>query len=181
MATPGQRLQKWTATIVEFALAQGFVQAAGMLSGLIYVRVMPVEQYALYALCLSSLAVISVGSDLGISGALSYFWRKSLQEGSTIAPKVAMVRKLRALLFAGSMIVAAVLVATSATKLNIAYSGLLVCFGLVAMTAWLQVRIGIDILLVRLEGRQRQSYVFEAAGSAARLAAALTAHHFGIA
>lgn len=181
MATLGQRLQKWTATILEFALAQGFVQAAGMLSGLIYVRVMPVEQYALYALCLSSLAVISVGSDLGISGALSYFWRKSLQEGSTIAPKVAMVRKLRALLFAGSMIVAAVLVATSATKLNIAYSGLLVCFGLVAMTAWLNVRIGIDILLVRLEGRQRQSYVFEAAGSAVRLGAAVTMLGLGMA
>ena len=90
-----------------------------MLSGLIYVRIMPVEQYALYALCLTSLSVISVGSDLGISGALSYFWRKSASDGRPIAPKIVAVRQLRALLFAGAMVVGGALVFTSVRKLNV--------------------------------------------------------------
>lgn len=181
MAQLQSRLQQWTATIAEFALAQGFAQAAGMLSGLIYVRVMPVDQYALYALCLVSLSVISVGSDLGISGALSYFWRKSLQDGSSIAPKVTAVRRLRGVLFMASMAVGAALLFTSVKNLSVSTTVLLVCFGLVAATAWLNVHVGIDILLARLEGRQRASYLYESAGSAVRLTAALTMLAMGFA
>ena len=144
-----------------------------MLAGLIYVRTMPVEQYALYALCLTALSVAAVGSDMGVTGSLGYFWRKSLQDGSPIAPKIALVRRIRAILFAGAMAIGIALVITSTRNLSTSIASLAFCLCLVVFTAWLQTGISIDILIARLSGRQRESYIFESAGSAVRLGAAL--------
>jgi hypothetical protein len=60
----GDRIARWSRQSLEFAVVQGLAQAAGMISGLIYVRLMPVDQYALYAMALSSMAFVSIGSDM---------------------------------------------------------------------------------------------------------------------
>ena len=82
-----KKIGRWLVVLGEFAISQGLGQAAGMLVGLIYVRMMPTDQYAVYALCMATLAMVSVGSDLGLTGSLSYFWRQSLQERGAIGPK----------------------------------------------------------------------------------------------
>src|SRR2546427_9052191 len=89
------RIERWSRLFLEFALNQGLAQAAGMISGLIYVRLMPIDQYALYAMGLSVLTFLSVGSDLGLSASLGYFLRQSLKDGSLIQPRIAAVRRLR--------------------------------------------------------------------------------------
>jgi O-antigen/teichoic acid export membrane protein len=155
---------------VEFAIGQGFGQAAGMLSGLIYVRLMPIEQYALYAMGLSCLAFVSIGSDLGLTSSLSYFWRES--GGSKLEQKIAAVLKLRSVFLVLASVVSGVLLLKTANKQNLALATVLACFGLVVATAWSQTRTTVDLQLIRLEGRQRQSYYCEAAGSLARLLAA---------
>jgi hypothetical protein len=66
-------IARWTRLSLEFAVNQGIAQSAGMIAGLIYVRLMPVDEYALYAMGLSSLTFISVGSDLGLGWSLGYF------------------------------------------------------------------------------------------------------------
>src|SRR5262245_46109245 len=78
------RITRWSQLFVEFALNQGLVQSAGMVSGLIYVRLLPVDQYALYALSLTALSFAAIGSDMGLTESLSYFWRKSRQDPSVL-------------------------------------------------------------------------------------------------
>lgn len=158
---------------MDFVLAQGFVQTTGMLAGLIYVRVMPVEQYAVYALCLTALTVIAVGSDLGLTGSLSYFWRKHASDQAGFAAMVALVRRFRTILLAASSILGSIIFATSIGSVLATGQMLAICLALVVATAWLQSHVGIDTLLLRLSGRQRDSYVIEAAGSSTRLGAAV--------
>lgn len=166
------RLARWTRLFLEFALTQGFAQAAGMLSGLIYVRVMPVDQYALYALSLGSLSFVSLGSDLGLTGSLGYFWRQSGQSESAIETKITAVRRLRSAFLAAAAIIAGVMLYQTATHQQVAPASVLGCFALIVMTVWSQTHAMIDIQLMRLRGRQRQSYYCDVAGSLARMMAA---------
>lgn len=166
------RLARWTRLFLEFALTQGVAQAAGMLSGLIYVRVMPVDQYALYALSLGSLSFVSLGSDLGLTGSLGYFWRQSGQSESAIETKIAAVRRLRSAFLAAATIIAGVMLYQTTARQQVAPASTLGCFALVVVTVWSQLHTMIDIQLMRLGGQQRQSYYCETAGSLARLIAA---------
>src|SRR5262245_15415235 len=83
------RIIRWGQLFLEFALSQGLAQSVGMLSGLIYVRLMPIDQYALYALGLTALSFASIGSDMGLTESLSYFWRKSSQNVGALGPRIA--------------------------------------------------------------------------------------------
>src|SRR5262250_3337438 len=104
------RIARWTQLCLEFALNQGLAQAAGMISGLIYVRLMPVDQYALYAMGLSALTFLTIGSDLGLTSALSYFWNQRVKGCGAVEPRIAAVRRLRLVfLLASSLICGAFL------------------------------------------------------------------------
>ena len=70
---------QWSRLSVEFGLSQALGQSAALISGLIYVRLMPVDQYAVYAISLTSLAFISTGSDLGLTSSLNYFGARAAE------------------------------------------------------------------------------------------------------
>ncbi|MEZ5899129.1 MAG: hypothetical protein R3D51_06500 [Hyphomicrobiaceae bacterium] len=159
--------------IFDFALAKGFGQAAGLLSGLIYVRAMPVEQYALFGLCMTAISMMSVGSDLGITGSLSYFWRRGLQEKTNFDTKLALVRRIRDILFVLAGIAGAFMLLSSAPKAGHVFTVVSLCFGLALAQTWLQMNVSVSSHVLLLEGRQRTSYIAEASGSAVRLVAAL--------
>jgi O-antigen/teichoic acid export membrane protein len=167
-----QTIRRRSALLLEFALAQGFGQAAGMISGLIFVRIMPTEEYALYALCMTALAMISVGSDLGLTGSLGYFWRQSLQQATSFGPKLTAVRRLRSALFFLAFTIAAVMLLSSTRSHDVTLPTILACLALLAIGGWMQIQASLDTYLIRLEGRQRVSYYGESAGSLVRLAVA---------
>lgn len=166
-----QRVGRWITIGAEFLLAQGIAQVAGMVTGLIYVRTMSVDQYALYAISLTSLTVISIGSDLGLTSSLSYFWRSGLQSGKPIGPKVAAIRRLRSVLLIISMLVAGTMLVSLANRSGVATHDIVMCLAMVAVTGFLQVYSTVSITLMRLGGRQRQTYYCETASALARLAA----------
>jgi len=167
------RFARWSRLSLEFALSQGLTQSAGMISGLIYVRLMPVDQYALYAMGLTSLAFVSLGSDLGLSGSLSYFWRQNRGDRSLIEPIIATVQKLRLVFLVLASFVCGALLLKTATEQNLSMIIVLACFGLVVATVSSQLRAALDIQLLRLEGMQRESYYCEATGSITRLLVAV--------
>ena len=169
----GDRLARWSRLSLEFALNQGLAQAAGMISGLIYVRLMPIDQYALYAMGLSALAFLTVGSDLGLTSALSYFWNQRVKGGGALELRIAAVRRLRLVfLLLSSVVCGAFLLKTAATQ-NLPMATVLACGGLVVATAWLHTLTTTDLLLIRLAGKLRESYYCEGAGNITRLAAAV--------
>ena len=169
----GGRFARWSLQSLEFAVGQGLTQAAGMISGLIYVRLMPVDQYALYAMALSSLAFVSIGSDMGVSGALGYYCREHGTDWSVIQPMIAAIVKLRSVLLVFASLIVGVFLLKTVHERNLPIITVLACFGLVVGTVACQLRAGIDLGLMRFEGMQRESYYCEAAGSITRLVVAL--------
>ena len=180
MSVIRNRIARWSRLFFEFALSQGVAQSAGMVSGLIYVRLMPVDQYALYALGLTALSFASVGSDMGLTGSLSYFWRESGKHSSVMAPRIAAVKRLRVAFLGLAILICGVLFLKAAGEQNLSMTSMLACFALVVATAWFDVRATVDLYLMRLQGMQRQSYYCEAAGSISRLLAAVTMALTGI-
>ena len=89
------RTMRWVRLLATFSGMSLAGQVAGMLAGLIYVRYMPVGDYASYALCLTSLSFLSLATDLGLTGSLTYFWRECRRRGNAFAPVLAEVRRLR--------------------------------------------------------------------------------------
>jgi hypothetical protein len=174
------RFAQWSRLSLEFALSQGLAQSAGMISGLIYVRLMPIDQYALYAMALTSLTFVALGSDLGLTHSLNYFWRQSGKDGNVIEPIVAAVRRLRSVFLVLASFICGAFLLKTATERNISIISVLACFGLVVATASSQLRAVLDIQLMRLQGMQRESYYCEAAGSITRLLAAVVMIATGI-
>jgi O-antigen/teichoic acid export membrane protein len=164
---------RWSRLSIEFALSQAVGQSAGLISGLIYVRLMPVDQYALYAMGLTSLSFISTGSDLGLTSCLNYFWRESSRDGCGIQPIIAAVQRLRwALLVLASFVSGALLLKTTSEQ-NLSITSVFACLGLVVATVSVRLRATLDVQVMRLEDMQRESYYCEAAGSIARLLVAV--------
>jgi len=164
---------RWSRLSVEFSLGQALGQSAGLISGLIYVRLMPVDQYALYAMGLTSLAFVSIGSDLGLTSSVNYFWRESSRDGCGIEPIVAAVQRLRSVFLVVASFVSGALLLKTTTEQNLSMTSVFACFGLVVATVSAQLRTTIGIQLMRLEGMQRESYYCEAAGSITRLLVAV--------
>jgi len=130
---------------------------------------MPLDEYAIYALGLTSLSIVNVGSDLGLTGSLNYFWRQSEQNWDAMAPKIAAVRKLRFMLLIIASTVCAVLFLKSAVAEKVTLASVLGILFLVVFTAAMQMRTVVNVQLLRLEGQQRKSYLPDIVGSAIRL------------
>jgi O-antigen/teichoic acid export membrane protein len=164
---------RWSRLSVEFGLSQALGQSAALISGLIYVRLMPVDQYALYAMSLTSLAFISTGSDLGLTSSLNYFWREGSRGGCGIKPIIAAVQRLRWALLVLASFVSGALLLKATREQNLSMISVLACFGLVVAIVSARLPPTLDIQLMRLEGMQRESYYCEAAGSITRLLVAV--------
>jgi hypothetical protein len=165
---------RWSRLSGEFALSQAVGQSAGLISGLIYVRLMPIDQYALYAIGLTSLSFISTGSDLGLTNySLNYFWRQGSRDGCGIEPIVAAVQRLRWALLALASFVSGALLLKTTSEQNLSMISVFACFGLVVATVSARLRATLDIQLMRLEGMQRESYYCEVASSITRLLVAV--------
>jgi len=174
------RIRRWAGIITNFACAQGFAQFAGMVSGLIFVRWMPVNEYALYAIGMTALTLVTVGSDLGLNGALSYFWRQGVAQHRQIDSKIVAVRKLRSLLFLPSLVLGIGVLLLSNVTRSAPVWVIVPIISLVGVAGWLQVRNGVGLALLRLEGRQSENYYCEIAGNIMRLIGAACMIVFGL-
>jgi len=164
---------RWSRLSVEFGLSQALGQSAALISGLIYVRLMPVDQYALYAMSLTSLTFISTGSDLGLTSSLNYFWREGSRDRCGIEPITTAVQRLRWSLLVLASFVSGALLLKATREQNLSMISVVACFGLVVAIVSARLRPTLDIQLMRLEGMQRESYYCEAAGSITRLLVAV--------
>jgi len=167
------RFARWSQVSVEFGLSQALGQSASLISGLIYVRLMPVDQYALYAMGLTSLAFISTGSDLGLTSSLNYFWRESGKDRCGIEPIIAAVQRLRSVFLVLVSFVCGAFLLKTTSEQNLSVISVFACFGLVVATVSARLPATLDIQLMRLEGLQRESYYCEAADSITRLLVAV--------
>ncbi|MFD1844212.1 lipopolysaccharide biosynthesis protein [Sphingomonas qilianensis] len=158
--------------LIEFGLSSGAAQAIGMISGLVYVRYMPVSDYALYALAATTLTFISLSSDLGLNSATTYFWRRSRSGGPAFGDCLAGIRRLRLLLFVGVGAIAAVIFPSVGARAHYDLGTLLIALGLVLASALALMSAGINLQVMRLFGWFRRSYLCDVAGQMMRVVAA---------
>lgn len=96
---PDSRVVRWAGYLAAYGASSGIVQILGAVSTFIYVRLLDTDQYAVLALCLTTMAFVSLVSDLGLTGSLVWFHRRALQEGGGFDRHVAAVRQMRLWLF----------------------------------------------------------------------------------
>ena len=146
----------------------GLVQLLGAVSTFIYVRLLDKEQYAVLALLLTTMAFIALATDLGLTGSINYFKRRSLQDGSDFAAYVTIIRRMRRTLFPVVIVVAIAILAgmlTQRGRLNI--DGIVALGGL-CVAAYVQLNLSLRQAVLRIDGHQNATYAADIAAAALR-------------
>lgn len=172
-----ERLRRWVKILSAYFTAQTLTQLAGIAAGLLFVNLMPVQEFALYTLAFSVITFFNFASDLGSSTSLVYFFHQAQKEGSDFAPQLAAVLSLRRLAFLlGAVAVVAAFPRTAGAKGFGLTESLLVTGGIL-LCVWFQIGSSLRVLALRLEDRYGPSYRAEIAGGLTRLllAAAMVA------
>jgi O-antigen/teichoic acid export membrane protein len=167
------RVGAWARLASDYIVAQGLIQGLALGSGLMLVNIIPVREYALYALALSILSFVSVFSDLGISSALMYFRRETNVARTAFEPYVAAALRLRRALMAVGLGAASWFFVWAALNQGFAVQEILMVLAGIAVTLWYQIQASLNLLRLRLAAAYRPAYIAEAAGNAGRLAGAV--------
>jgi hypothetical protein len=166
--------RRWTRVAATFFGVHFTLQAVTLVSGLLFIRYLTVEEMAIYTIATSFLLTFSFATDLGSSAALLHFFHQSQRGKEPFAAMMHAVLSLRRWLFlAGAPIAVGALMvwgrSNGLSALQIASASTLVL-----ATVWVQVQGTTRIVILRLEGAYALSYRAEVVAALARLGAALT-------
>lgn len=163
------RALKWGRLLSEFGTAQVLGQALAAVTGLLLIRHMRVDEYALYTLALAAVTFAAVFSDFGVSGALHYFFRKALHGGLPFISYVAAALAIRRRLLLAAWIFAFVYVTYTGASLGFSRWDLWVLLPMIGAATWVQVDASVALIRLRLDQQYRQSYLAELAAHSVRL------------
>jgi O-antigen/teichoic acid export membrane protein len=166
------RLRQWGILLGQFFTAQAFTQALSLFAGLLLVRFMPVDEFALYTLATSMMAFLAIVTDLGTGHSLLYFFRETRRRTDLpFASFVHAILSLRTMLFLlGAVVVAVALPATARAEGLLGYGPHLATLAVVLSIA-IQVTSTLRLALLRLHGRYSRAYRAEIWGAIVRLGA----------
>jgi O-antigen/teichoic acid export membrane protein len=171
------RLRRWIGIFSAYFSTQSLIQLLGIATGILFIRAMPVREFALYTLAFSVITFFTFVSDLGSSSSLLYFFHQSQRTGEAFPPYISAVLSLRRLaFFLGGLGVAVALPRMAVSKGYGAWETAVVTAA-VLLGVWFQISASLRILVLRLADRYGESYRAEMAGAGLRLilAAALVA------
>jgi O-antigen/teichoic acid export membrane protein len=166
------RLMRWTKILSAYFSAQAAVQLLGFASGLLFINLLPVQEYALYTLAFSVVSFFAVATDLGSTSSLVYFFHRTRTEGGDFAPYASAVASLRRLAFGVGAGVVLITFTPAALSKGFRLPETLLAAAAIFLAVWFQIDAGIRVLALRLGGRYGLSYRAEIAGGALRLALA---------
>jgi O-antigen/teichoic acid export membrane protein len=166
------RLRRWAGIFAAYFTAQTATQLLGIAAGILFIRTMPLGEFALYTLATSAITFFTFLTDLGSTGSLVHFYRRAARAGESFAPYVAAVLSLRrrAFLVGAAAVLLALPAAALAKGFGARDAGL--ATGAVVLAVALQIGASVRLLTLRLHDRYPQSYRAEVAGAGLRLALA---------
>lgn len=166
------RIYEWAAILRDYFVWRALGQLVATSTGLLFVNFMPVHEYALYTLLASGLTFLSFFCDLGTTGSLLYFRREATVRGIPYETYVRAAQQMRHWLFwlSGPLFLAVLLYLAKQAGLGVTVTlwGVLI----VLLAVWFQIAGSIRLVVLRTEGRYRESYYAETLGSVGRLIAA---------
>ncbi|MEK6542455.1 MAG: oligosaccharide flippase family protein [Pseudomonadota bacterium] len=164
--------RRWAGMATAYFLSSGAVQLLGAISTFIYVRLLDTDNYALLALCLTTMAFIALTTDLGLTGSLNYFKRRSLQQGGDFGRHIAIIQRMRLTLFPIAAVIAiAALMFMVSTRGHLTLDATMALAALV-LAAYVQLNLSVRQAVLRIEGFQNATYFADVAAAGLR---ALTA------
>jgi O-antigen/teichoic acid export membrane protein len=169
----GPALRTWAGILSAYFTAQTLTQVAGLAAGLLLVRFMPVQQFALYTLATSVVSFFTFASDLGSTSSLLYFFQRAAKTGEDFQPYLAAVLSLRRWAFL--LGAAGILLAFPrfAAAKGFALGDVAAVTAALLLCVWFQIASAVRVLALRLAGGYGRSYRAEVAGGAVRLVTAL--------
>jgi O-antigen/teichoic acid export membrane protein len=165
----------------EYTAAHMGARLLAATSGLLLVRLLPVDEYGFYTLLLAAFTFICTFSDLGATDTLSFFrWRAGKRNKSWMPYFHAVLRFRRMVFMLGFVCSAAYIFYTG---LHIGEDMPTVIFGvvLIGLSAWFAIQSGIISYLLKLEQRYRQAYAVELGNEGTKLAVVVIIWVFGFA
>ncbi len=173
------RALRWSKVLSSFFATHVFVQASGLLAGLLVVNFLPTSEFALYTLAMSFLTFLIFLTDLGATSSLAHFHREEVRLGAPGGRFVGAVRSLRhrAVLVVGGLGSAVLLYGLVQKGFEpgpAVLAALAVLFGVA-----LQVESAIGLMELRLEDRFSATYRAELAGAIVRLVSTALLIGFG--
>lgn len=108
MALPS-KLQRWLLLIGKFLFGQGIVQATHFTVGLLIIRLLSTDEYALYIISCALLAVSAVGSDMGLSHAMNTQGARLRDDPEKLSALLAGALHYRKLLFFATTLIVIVM------------------------------------------------------------------------
>jgi O-antigen/teichoic acid export membrane protein len=167
-----RRLGRFLSSVGAFSAVQGLTQALGLVAGVLWVRSLPVGEFAIYTMASSVITLAAILSDLGAGSALQHYFHLHKGDVARFAPFVQAVRSIRrwlgalvspGLLLAGWLWISRDGARTWATALPAA---------LLLGSVFSQQEATIRLVVLRLQGEWPRVYRSELALAALRLAGA---------
>src|SRR5579863_7733479 len=170
---PGRLLRTWAGILSAYFTAQTLTQVSGLAAGLLLVRFMQVQQFALYTLATSVVTFFTFASDLGSTSSLLYFFQRAGKTGEDFQPYLHAVLSLRR----GAFLIGAAGILLAFPRSAVGKGFPLVDVAAVTaallLCVWFQIASAVRLLALRLAGGFGRSYRAEVAGGALRLVVAL--------
>jgi O-antigen/teichoic acid export membrane protein len=164
-----ERARRWAGIFSAYFSTQTLIQLLGIATGLLFVRFMPVREFALYTLAFSVITFFNFLSDLGSTTSLLHFFHRTAREGGDFGSYVAAVLSLRRWAFAAGAVAVVVAFPLAAHAKGYSAEALPTTAGIL-LCVWFQIQVSLRILSLRLHDRYDLSYRAEIAGSGLRLA-----------
>ncbi len=168
-----RRLRTWIGIFSAYFSTQTVAQLLGILAGLVFIRTMPLREYALYALANSVLTFFSFATDLGSTTSLVHFFHRSHTSGDDFAGYLAAVVSLRRRAFLGGAAVVAVALPSVAMAKGFPPLEVSLATVAVIVAVGFQIVSVIRVLVLRLQGHYGRSYRADLASASLRLLLAL--------
>ncbi len=93
------RIKFWFSLTAKFLAGQGVIQAINLCTGLLLLRLLPVEEFALYSLVGGMLALASLGSNLGVTSAFLTLGAQFKDDPLQLGRLFFTIKKYRTVLF----------------------------------------------------------------------------------
>jgi O-antigen/teichoic acid export membrane protein len=137
------RVKFWFLLASKYIAGQGFIQAINLLTGLILLRILSIEEYALYTLANVMLALASLGSNLGLTTAFVTFGSQVKDDRSKLGSLFTTIQKYRRLLFLIVTLIIVVLAPLLTHGRGWSWEKIALCITLVIMSNWVQLSLAL--------------------------------------
>lgn len=144
-------LKQWFPLLSRFLGGQALIQVINLCTALLLLRLLPVQEYALFVIASFYLSIGSVGSDLNLSTALSTFGTRIAKDRKKLSGLFALIAGLRRKLF---FIMLLIIIAASAYMVNSqSWSSDVVMTLLipVLITVWVQQKLTLRAIVLNVQ------------------------------